>query len=181
MPSGSGPAMLFQNPAQVQNGVVVNCNDQTPKHSLIDKIWYNGKGYRYVRFDNGVGNVAPVVGGPAYWMDSSAGRVTSDKTSSEAGAAIGDGVAGVFLTAVITDLNFTFLQTDGTSLAVKLAAADGAGAVGNRIFAPQTDVDGELRSVADAAITLPQSPATELGRQMAAAVANLAEVYLSIP
>jgi hypothetical protein len=181
MPSGSGPAMLFQNPVQVQNGVMVNCNDLTPKHSLIEKEWYNGKGYRYVRFDNGVGNVAPVAGGPAYWMDSSLGRVTSDKTSSEFGAALGDGVAGIFLTSVVTDLGFTWLQTDGTHLAVKLAAADGAGAAGNRIFAPQTDVDGELRSVADAAVTLPQSPATELGRQAAAAVANLAEVYLTIP
>ena len=178
---GSGPAMLFDNPVQVQNGVFVNLNMATPRYSLVEKFWHNGKGYRAVKFDNGAGNVAPSAGGPAYWMDSSAGKVTSDKTSSEAGAAIPTGVAGIFLTATITDLNYTIIQTDGTHLAVRLLAADSNGAVGNKIFAPVADADADLRSEADGSIAAAEIPATEVGRQMAAGSGNLAEVFLSIP
>lgn len=69
--------------------------------------------YRFVKFDNGSGNVAAAAGNICYWQDRSKGIVTSDEsdttTDSEADAG---NVAGVFQ-ATITDGHYCMILVRG--------------------------------------------------------------------
>ena len=92
---------------------------------------YDGKQYKYVKFNNGVGNVASVAGNAAYYYavsGASAGEtteVTMDVTDS------GGVGAGVFQ-AVIADGGYGWLQTRGVAT---LTTALTAGADGNALTA----------------------------------------------
>ena len=100
---------------------------------------YDGKQYKYVKFNNGVGNVASVAGNVAYYYavsGASAGEtteVTMDVTDS------GGVGAGVFQ-AVIADGGYGWLQTRGVAT---LTTALTAGADGNALTAIGT-TDGTL-------------------------------------
>lgn len=89
----------------------------------------SGKQYKYVQFNNGVGNVASVAGNVAYYYavsGASAGQVdivTMDLTDS---AGVG---AGVFQ-AVIEDSGYGWIQTKGNAT---LTTALTAGADGNAL------------------------------------------------
>ena len=101
---------------------------------------YDGKQYKYVKFNNGVGNVASVAGNVAYYYavsGASAGEtteVTMDVTDS------GGVGAGVFQ-AVIADGGYGWLQTRGVAT---LTTALTAGADGNALTAVGAVADGTL-------------------------------------
>ena len=101
---------------------------------------YDGKQYKYVKFNNGVGNVASVAGNVAYYYavsGASAGEtteVTMDVTDS------GGVGAGVFQ-AVIADGGYGWLQTRGVAT---LTTALTAGADGNALTAVGAGADGTL-------------------------------------
>lgn len=92
---------------------------------------YDGKKYKYVKFDNGVGNVASVAGNFCYYLavsGASAGQtdiVTMDITDS---GGIG---AGVFQT-VLADGEYGWIQISGPAT---LTTALTAGADGNALTA----------------------------------------------
>jgi len=100
---------------------------------------YDGKQYKYVQFNNGVGDVASVAGNFAYYYavsGASAGQttiVTMDVTDS------GGVGAGVFQ-AVIADSGYGWIQTRGSAT---LTTALTAGADGNALTAIGT-TDGTL-------------------------------------
>lgn len=100
---------------------------------------YDGKQYKYVKFNNGAGNVASVAGNVAYYYavsGASAGEtteVTMDVTDS------GGVGAGVFQ-AVIEDGGYGWIQTRGVAT---LTTALTAGADGNALTAIGT-TDGTL-------------------------------------
>lgn len=101
---------------------------------------YDGKQYKYVKFNNGVGNVASVAGNVAYYYavsGASAGEtteVTMDVTDS------GGVGAGVFQ-AIIADGGYGWLQTRGVAT---LTTALTAGADGNALTAVGAVADGTL-------------------------------------
>ena len=114
------------------NLTAVRTSDQGPEFKLGTKYEsYDGKKYKYVQFDNGVGNVASVAGNFAYYLavsGASAGQidiVTMDVTDS------GGVGAGVFQ-AVIADQGYGWLQTRGPAT---LTTALTAGADGNALTA----------------------------------------------
>lgn len=68
----------------------------------------NGLGYRYVKYDNGTGNLASVAGKLAYSVDSDdEWEITMDVSDSDRNL-----VKGVFA-AVIADAGFGWIQTKG--------------------------------------------------------------------
>ena len=92
-------------------------NDATAKAILGSLYRENGKVWRYVQFDNGIGDVASVAGGAAVWktLDPPNGTfvVSSDYTD-----AIGKNlVAGIF-GGVVTDQYYTYIQVGGIATAV---------------------------------------------------------------
>ena len=101
---------------------------------------FDGKQYKYVKFNNGADNVASVAGNVAYYYavsGASAGEtteVTMDVTDS------GGVGAGVFQ-AVIADGGYGWLQTRGVAT---LTTALTAGADGNALTAVGAGADGTL-------------------------------------
>lgn len=81
-----------------------------------------GKVYRLVKFDNGQGNVAGVVGGVVHWMDREAFTVTSDQTDAQATI---NSVAGGLL-KVPTDGQYVYVQIGGRQ-ACEVAASTAVG------------------------------------------------------
>lgn len=106
------PQITTANPATVNDAVA-----NGPQMPLGARYTWKGNVYRYVKFDNGTGNIAAVAGGGAYWktLTPSAATpvwtVTSDASDSAYGPT---GVAGLFLN-VPTDLNFCFIQVAGVA------------------------------------------------------------------
>jgi hypothetical protein len=171
MPIGrSGYSLGFTDPSQIVGQV----GDILPQAGLGEVQPYRGKTYMYCRFDNGVGNIAAVAGQCCYWRDLNNFVVTSQKSDSLGGATELAFCAGVFL-YVVTDLYYCWIQCGGVATGVKLS---GAGAVG-QILIPST-VDGTLTTVATGAVTAAQAGAQRVGTQIAAAVATLATVYLTV-
>jgi len=70
----------------------------------------SGNLYRLVKFDSGSGVVASVAGGVAHWKTRASFIVTSDQTDAQASL---NGVAGAFLAAAITTLNYCYIQIGG--------------------------------------------------------------------
>lgn len=110
----------------------VRTSDEGPQFKLGTVFrGYDGKQYKYVQFNNGVGNVASVAGNFAYYYavsGASAGQtdiVTMDVTDS------GGVGAGVFQ-AVIADSGYGWIQTRGPAT---LTTALTAGADGNALTA----------------------------------------------
>jgi len=171
MPVGrTGYSIPMLDPTQITGQV----GDVQAQAGLGEVITHRGKTYMYVKFDNGVGNVAAVAGQACYWRDLTTFTVTSDISDSLAGATELAFCAGVFLYAM-TDLYFGWIQCGGVATGVKLS---GTGAVG-QVLIPST-TDGVLTTVATGSVTAAQAGAQQVGRQIAAAVSTLATVYLTI-
>ena len=153
--------------------------EQFAKFNPGERYQSGANEFVYAKFDNGQGNVASAAGAAAYWKDKVNGTVTSDKTDNQLGAAVPSGVAGIFQ-GIVTDGYFVWLAVTGP-YTVSLASGDSNGAVGNKIFAPASDVDLTLRSEADSSVSTSEIPATEIGRQLAAGASNAALVDLFIP
>src|SRR5262245_34353384 len=171
MPLGSGYATVSFDPTQL----TANVGDIRPTASLGEVIRHRGKTYQYVRFDNGVGNIAAVNGNLAYWKDLVNFVVTSDQSDGVAQAATElSFCAGVFLN-VLTDGYYGWIQTWGlhTSLFVS-----GNGAIG-QLLLPST-TDGQATTVATGAVTAAQAGAEVVGRQYAVGAANRAAAFLKI-
>lgn len=92
-----------------------SANDATPKSPLGVLYRHNGNVYRYVKFDNGSGNVAAAANGAAHWKTLSPTTgvftVTSDQTDAIGGI---NTVAGIF-GCVVTDLYYTWVQVGGVA------------------------------------------------------------------
>lgn len=171
MPIGrTGYAVTFMDPTQITGFV----GDVTPQAGLGEVITHRGKTYQYVKFDNGVGNVAAVAGQACYWKDLANFLVTSDISDSQGGGTELCLCAGVFLYAM-TDLYFGWIQCGGLATGVKLS---GTGAVGQILIPSATD--GVLTTVATGAVTAAQAGAQRVGTQLAAAVSTLATVLLHV-
>jgi hypothetical protein len=99
--------------------------------------YHDGKWYRYVIHDNGVGNIATTNGKPAFTMTKALFKVTPDKTSCEHGASNASGAEGVYL-GVVTDGYGTWIQVRGRHVNVQTT---GPGAVGQNLTLPASDVD----------------------------------------
>lgn len=171
MPIGrSGYSIPMLDPTQFTGSV----GDVQPQAGLGEIITHRGRTYQYVRFDNGVGNVAAVAGQACYWRDLANFIVTSDISDSLSGATELAFCAGVFLYAM-QDLYYGWIQCGGVATGVKLS---GAGAPGQLLLPSQTD--GVLTTVATGAVTAAQAGAQRVGTQIAAAVATLATVLLQV-
>jgi hypothetical protein len=126
------------------NLTAVRTSTEGPQFTLGAKYEASGgKQYKYVQFNNGVGDVASVAGNFAYYYavsGVSAGQidiVTMDVTDS------GGVGAGVFQ-AVIPDLGYGWIQTKGPAT---LTTALVSGADGNALTA-STTTDGTLKVAA---------------------------------
>lgn len=100
-----------------------------------------GKTYKYVKFNNGVGDVASVAGNVAYYYGVSGDAVTGGYENNEVTMDLTDGYmgAGVFQ-AIIADGGYGWLQVRG---AATLTTALTAGADGNALTHVGT-TDGTL-------------------------------------
>ena len=171
MPIGrTGYSIPMLDPTQFAGAT----GDLQPQAGLGEVITHRGKCYQYVRFDNGVGNVAAVAGQACYWRDLTTFTVTSDISDSLSGATELAFCAGVFLYAM-ADLTYGWIQCGGVATGVKLS---GAGAPGQVLLPSQTD--GVLTTVATGSVTAAQAGAQRVGTQIAAAVATLATVLLTV-
>lgn len=109
---------------QITTGDPNTVNDSTQQAPLGAVILWKGEKYRYVKFDNGTGNVASAAGGVAHWKtltpasDPPVFTVTSDQDDALASL---NSVAGIF-GAVITDAFFCWLKITGRVTA-KVAAS----------------------------------------------------------
>jgi|ERR1041384_554110 hypothetical protein len=167
---GSGYVSASFDPTQI-TGMV---GDIFPTAGLGEIVRVKNKTYQYVRFDNGVGNVAAVAGRGAYWKDIANFVVTSDFSDSQGGGTELCLTAGVFLYAM-TDLYYGWIQTGGYNASVYVSAA---GAVGQRLLPSTTD--GQFTTVATGSVTAAQAGAQRVGTQLTAAVSNLCAAYLEI-
>jgi len=93
----------------------------------------DGKCYRLVKFSNGTGSVACVVGGAALWEDKDNFLVTSDATDAEAGV---NSVAGGFVD-VLTDGYYGLIQIGGDQTGVKV---DAGTAIADQLSGSATDL-----------------------------------------
>lgn len=131
-------------------GGIKNTNDATAKNPLGTLYRYKGDVYRYVKFDNGSGNVAALAGGPVHWktLDPAVGTftVTSDYTDSLMNV---NAVAGVILN-VVTDAYYTWIQVGGVAMAKSHAsqvAGDVAIGASTDLVFGRIAADGTLTSV----------------------------------
>lgn len=96
---GTGPAYADDSAAKNVPGMLIR---------------YGGKVYRYVKFDNGTGDVASVAGGVVHWKTLTPATgvftVTSDCTDAIGGI---NTVAGVTERAAITDTYWTWIAVGG--------------------------------------------------------------------
>jgi hypothetical protein len=118
-----------------------------PVHTIREE---DGKTYRYVKFDNGAGNVAAVAGNLCYWTATS-GTVTSDESDSSI-------PAGIFM-AVLTDGSWGWIQTRG------LATVNNEGtdiALGAAMIASSTD--GKATSIVAAEFTTTAATLAQINR-----------------
>lgn len=121
-------------------GVLLTANDASPlfQPGTVYRA-SNGKKYKYLQFDNGVGNVAAVAGNVAYYYapsGASAGATTVATSDLSDSAGVG---AGVFQ-AVLTDQYYGWFQISGPAT---LNTALTAGADGNALT-PVGSTDGTL-------------------------------------
>ncbi len=108
----NGPNIVVTLPA---GGDPRTANDSSRKNPPGLLIRYEGNVYRYVKFNNGTGNVAAVEFGVVYWktLDPNNGdfEVTSDVDDSLGGI---NGVAGI-LGCVVTDAYWCWIQVGGVA------------------------------------------------------------------
>lgn len=132
----------------------------------------DGLGYRYVKFDNGTGNVASVAGSLCYSKDptTSMWTVTMDVSDTHRNQ-----VLGVF-TAVIADLGFGWVQVRGYNAAVTTNGDDDI-AAGDAIIASSAG-DGTCDSTA--AGTAPVAKVVGWATTADIDNANTVAVYLTL-
>ncbi len=128
----------------------------------------DGRQFKYVKFDDGVGNVAAVAKTACYNKTADGTTVTSDQ-SDGIGASINH-VAGFFMN-VPTDLRFTWIQIRGVLLA---APAPASTAQGDALIGSTTDVT--LGRVA--ANTAPTNKVAAWA--LTAVAANVSDVYVVV-
>lgn len=115
-------------------------NDLVAQNPLGAIMKWNGNVYRYVKFDNGQGNVASTATGVLHWftggLDPSATAplytVTSDQTDALASI---NSIAGIGK-GVITDAYFTFIGIGG----VHSATCPVNTTIGNKMIGSATDL-----------------------------------------
>ena len=100
------------------------------------------KWYKWIKFNNGAGNVASVAGNVAYYYGVSGDAVTGGYENSEVTMDLTDAYlgAGVFQ-AIIADGSFGWIQIKG---AATLTTALTAGADGNKLSEVGAGADGTL-------------------------------------
>jgi hypothetical protein len=103
------------------------------KFPLMQVRERDGKRYRFVKFDNGTGNVAAVAGNVAYWT-ATAGTVCSDESDWSV-------PAGVFQ-GVIADAGYGWIQVYGPALLN--TSGDDDITVGGILYATTTDGKVEM-------------------------------------
>lgn len=113
-------------------GMILDVNDATPQFKLgaVGQT-SDGKRYKYVKYDNGVANLAAVVGNFVYYLavsGASAGEITTVTMDLSDSANVGAGV----LQAILTDGYYGWIQTWGPAT---LTTALTAGADGNAMTA----------------------------------------------
>lgn len=125
--------------SQITTGDPNSVNDATAKMQLGTVVLWKGEKYRYVKFDNGTGNVASTAGGVADWetltpsADPPVFTVTSDNANAAAGI---QSVAGIF-GGVVTDGNYCFIKISGTVAATVATATT----VGDALIGSTTDLE----------------------------------------
>lgn len=131
-------------------GGIASTNDAVAKNPLGTLYRYKGNLYRYVKFDNGSGDVASAAYGVSHWktLDPSAGTftVTSDRTDALLNI---NGIAGIF-GGVVTDGYYTWIQVGGlASVFVAAGTAVGDMQIGGAtdLYFAHVDADGTLTSV----------------------------------
>lgn len=93
---------------------------QLPYAGAVGQIFEDsGKAWRLVQHNQGVGTVAAIDGGVAYWRDKVNGVVTPDASDGEA---LANGIAGGYH-VVAVHLNYIFIQCGGDQAAVVVAAS----------------------------------------------------------
>ena len=105
-----------------------SANDSVAKAVPGSLYRENGRVWRYVQFNNGVGDVAAVAGGAVVWkaLDPANGSfvVSSDYTD-----AIGKNLVAGVLGSVVTDLYYTYIQVGG----IVTAALDFTNIAGDKV------------------------------------------------
>lgn len=102
------PKVNTNVPAQWHDLVTaVRTSTEGPLYAVGQYREEDGKGYRYVLFDNGTGNVASVAGNLAYQVGTTDWTVTMDVSDTDRNL-----VAGVFA-AVIADGGYGWIQVFG--------------------------------------------------------------------
>jgi hypothetical protein len=117
-------------------------NDATARNPVGAMVKWNGNVYRYVKFDNGSGNVASAAAGVLHWSalapaaDTPLYTATSDQTDALAGV---NSVAGI-AKGVVTDLYYTFIGVAGLHNATTSAATS----AGMKVVGGTTDLTFDL-------------------------------------
>ncbi len=144
---------LESQTVQISTGDPTSVNDEVAQNQLGTVILFKGLKYRYVKFDNGAGNVASAANGVAHWKvltpttNPPIFTVTSDQT--DALATI-QSVAGIF-GGVVTDLFHTFIQISGPTQATVASATT----VGDAVIGGTTDLTfGRIAEATDVRGTL---------------------------
>ncbi len=128
----------------------VRTSTEGPLYALGMYREEDGRGYRYVQFDNGSGNVAALVGGLAYILNdvntvaltTGAWTVTMDVSDTSLSK-----VRGVFV-AIPADLGYCWIQTKGP--ATVLLNNDDDAVKGQSIIATSSDGLGDTVAVGTA-------------------------------
>ena len=138
---------------QISTGDPASVNDELAQNQLGIVILHKGLKYRYVKFDNGAGNVASAAKGLAHWKvltpttNPPVFTVSSDQD--DAIATI-QSVAGVF-GGIVTDGNFCFIQISGPAE----VTCDTAVTVGDAVIGSTTDLEfGRIAEATDTRGTL---------------------------
>lgn len=124
----------ISNTPEISTGNPATVNDATAKMPIGATFRHNGKKYRYVRFNNGTGNVAPVAGGPAWphtitvptSLVGPVFTVTADQTDS----IMERSAVGAFL-GVPTDGNYCCIQIGGIAQCVVPGGVEGDMVIGS--------------------------------------------------
>jgi hypothetical protein len=90
----------------------------------------DGKGYRFVRFDNGSGNVASSAGAVGHWLNDTG---TDWVLTTDTGDSSRNKVRGIFL-GEVTDQYYCWVQTKGACY-----VASASGAEGDAVISSATD------------------------------------------
>jgi hypothetical protein len=140
---------------EVTTGNPATVNDAAAKNPLGALLHYQGKTYRYVKFDNGTANLASAAAGVAYWKSlvptTSTYTVTSDQSDASSVGSY-NAVAGIF-GGIVTDGYYCFIQVGGVATAkTTTATASGDHCVG-QTSTTSTDMIFGLVALSVSAIT----------------------------